>query len=573
MPHRWGRLIAALIVLAAACPAAAQQDAPSDRPGSPSAGAGGLPVENVEIVFWKTVKDSNDPALLQAYLDRYPAGEFAPLAKIMIEKLKASTAAPASPASSPATAALPAGRKLTLRAKLDRRPGTDGVERGALGIKISPVNAELAKSIELPAASGALVAEVLPDSAGAAAGVKPGDIVLAVEGREGKDIADITRIISSHAPAAEVNVDLWRVGEGPTDLAHRLQQLSDGGDPGASLTLARLLQIGVGGSKDEAEIVRLFRKAAEGGLEGGMTNLAWMLANGRGTAKDEAEAVRLWRQAADKGGAEAMFRLGVMLQNGRGVAKDETQAARWYRQAVDKGIPEAMSNLAWMLSAGQGVAKDEAEAVRLWRQAAEKGSADGMYNLGVMLQKGRGIAKDEAEAARWYRQAVDKGLPEAMHNLAWMLNAGRGVAKDEAEAARLWRQAAEKGSADGMHNLAWTLENGRGVAKDEAEAVRWYRQAIEKGSVASMYNLAVLLNSGRGVAKSSSEAAQWLYASLEKSHEPSITEMTTNAAAWDPDVRKDLQRRLKDAGYYDGPIDGTFGPLMVRAIEALAKKQ
>ncbi len=40
-----------------------------------------------DSLFWTSVKDSGDPALLQAYLDQFPHGTFAAVAKIMIEKL------------------------------------------------------------------------------------------------------------------------------------------------------------------------------------------------------------------------------------------------------------------------------------------------------------------------------------------------------------------------------------------------------------------------------------------------------------------------------------------------------
>ena len=51
---------------------------------------GGTDVDDlsVEIEFWQTVKDSGDRDLLQAYLDEYPNGKFAPLARLKIKKLK-----------------------------------------------------------------------------------------------------------------------------------------------------------------------------------------------------------------------------------------------------------------------------------------------------------------------------------------------------------------------------------------------------------------------------------------------------------------------------------------------------
>ena len=42
----------------------------------------------IELEYWETVKDSDDPDLLRAYLDEYPNGKFAPLARLKIKKLE-----------------------------------------------------------------------------------------------------------------------------------------------------------------------------------------------------------------------------------------------------------------------------------------------------------------------------------------------------------------------------------------------------------------------------------------------------------------------------------------------------
>lgn len=41
----------------------------------------------IEIAFWNSVKDSNDAEMLKAYLDKYPEGEFKPLALIGLARL------------------------------------------------------------------------------------------------------------------------------------------------------------------------------------------------------------------------------------------------------------------------------------------------------------------------------------------------------------------------------------------------------------------------------------------------------------------------------------------------------
>ncbi len=43
----------------------------------------------MELAFWESVKSSNQPAELQAYLSQYPEGVFASLAQVRMAQLKA----------------------------------------------------------------------------------------------------------------------------------------------------------------------------------------------------------------------------------------------------------------------------------------------------------------------------------------------------------------------------------------------------------------------------------------------------------------------------------------------------
>jgi hypothetical protein len=47
-----------------------------------------------EVEFWQTVKDTKEAAELDAYLKAYPDGQFAPLARLRIEKLRAGSETP-----------------------------------------------------------------------------------------------------------------------------------------------------------------------------------------------------------------------------------------------------------------------------------------------------------------------------------------------------------------------------------------------------------------------------------------------------------------------------------------------
>ena len=53
-----------------------------------------------EIAFWTSVRDSDDPAELQAYLDAYPNGHYAVLARIRLKNLTEGSSPPGAPTAS-----------------------------------------------------------------------------------------------------------------------------------------------------------------------------------------------------------------------------------------------------------------------------------------------------------------------------------------------------------------------------------------------------------------------------------------------------------------------------------------
>ncbi|QCM09493.1 Do family serine endopeptidase [Agrobacterium tumefaciens] len=87
------------------------------------------------------------------------------------------------------------------------------VERGWLGVQIQPVSKDIAESLGLSEASGALVVSPQAGSPGDKAGIKQGDIITAVNGDPVKDARDLSRRIGGMAPNAKVEISLWRGGK------------------------------------------------------------------------------------------------------------------------------------------------------------------------------------------------------------------------------------------------------------------------------------------------------------------------------------------------------------------------
>ena len=74
------------------------------------------------------------------------------------------------------------------------------VTRGWIGVQIQPVTPDIADSLGLKKAQGALVAEPQKDSPAAKAGIEAGDVITAVDGKAVKDARDLARTIGAMAP-------------------------------------------------------------------------------------------------------------------------------------------------------------------------------------------------------------------------------------------------------------------------------------------------------------------------------------------------------------------------------------
>jgi serine protease Do len=87
------------------------------------------------------------------------------------------------------------------------------VERGLLGVQIQPVTAEIADSLSLGSPKGALVASVEPNSAALKAGVRSGDVITGVDGKQIDTVKDLTRAIAAAQPGSTVKLSLLRDGK------------------------------------------------------------------------------------------------------------------------------------------------------------------------------------------------------------------------------------------------------------------------------------------------------------------------------------------------------------------------
>ncbi len=94
----------------------------------------------------------------------------------------------------------------------DQLRATGRVIRGRIGVQIGAVTKEVAESIGLGTARGALVTGVERDQPAEKAGVEAGDIIVRVDGKPVERSGDLPRIIGGLKPGAKADLQVWRRG-------------------------------------------------------------------------------------------------------------------------------------------------------------------------------------------------------------------------------------------------------------------------------------------------------------------------------------------------------------------------
>jgi serine protease Do len=100
----------------------------------------------------------------------------------------------------------------TVKSVIAQLKDKGSVSRGWIGVQIQPVTQDIADSLGLKKAEGALVAEPQANGPAAKAGIESGDIITAVNGQPIKDARELARTIGGLAPGAAVKLDVLHKG-------------------------------------------------------------------------------------------------------------------------------------------------------------------------------------------------------------------------------------------------------------------------------------------------------------------------------------------------------------------------
>jgi Do/DeqQ family serine protease len=108
---------------------------------------------------------------------------------------------------------------------------TGSVTRGWIGVEAQEITPEIADSFHLSSINGVLIANVLPGGPAQKAGLRPGDVLVAVEGKPVKDPNSMLNLVAALAPGKPASIRLRRdnkdidvqvaVGKRPTQQRRR----------------------------------------------------------------------------------------------------------------------------------------------------------------------------------------------------------------------------------------------------------------------------------------------------------------------------------------------------------------
>ena len=98
----------------------------------------------------------------------------------------------------------------TARQVMEQIVRTGSVTRGWIGVGVQDMTRELAESFKLQQVNGALISEVLRGSPADKAGIKPGDILIAVNGKPVADSASMLNLIAALQPGQQAALKVVR---------------------------------------------------------------------------------------------------------------------------------------------------------------------------------------------------------------------------------------------------------------------------------------------------------------------------------------------------------------------------
>ncbi len=208
-------------------------------------------------------------------------------------------------------------------------------------------------------------------------------------------------------------------------------------------------------------------------------------------------------------------------------------------------------------------------------QMANEGDTRAMLGLAYRRLSPLQAQFNPAEAIEYLNKAASTGEPVALYELARQFELGKGVAQNEERALELYRKSAELDFGDALNDIGFFYYFGKlGLQKDTAKALSYIERAADQRHPQAMFNFAALIDDGEVPGKSSRDAANYLYQALRSGIVEVYDALAAAPESFEKETRRELQGILQRNAFYDGALDGDFGPGTNRGLKkALGETQ
>ncbi|MEP2716261.1 caspase family protein [Pseudophaeobacter sp.] len=198
---------------------------------------------------------------------------------------------------------------------------------------------------------------------------------------------------------------------------------------------------------------------------------------------------------------------------------------------------------------------------------ADLGDTRSMLGLAYMRLNPNVGRFDPVAAVSFLQRAADAGAPEAQFELAKLYERGTGVAADPQKALELYQAAALQNFPDAINDLGFLHhQGGLGLSANPQKAYTFFQRAAELRHPQAQFNFAALIDDGLVPGKGPEEAAGFLYAALRSGSTDVLNLLSERPNMFKLETRRALQNKLQEHKFYQGSIDGDFGPGTQRGI-------
>ncbi|MBN9669699.1 caspase family protein [Roseibium aggregatum] len=198
---------------------------------------------------------------------------------------------------------------------------------------------------------------------------------------------------------------------------------------------------------------------------------------------------------------------------------------------------------------------------------AQRGDVRALKGLAYMRLNPDEERYDPEQAVELLQDAVDEGDPEAMFELGRLYEKGIGVEQDVKKALELFHRSADEKFADAINDLGFLhFQGGLGVPRDQKKAIDYFSKAAELRHPEAMFNYAALIDDGVVEGRDQKDAAEFLYRALRTGNEQVLDLLSENPRMFKQGTRRSLQAKLSEKEFYEGEIDGQFGPQTKRGL-------